>query len=162
MHGTRKDKPQLSNAISHNVGSSLISGGSIRYRYYSEWGLSKGAIAKVTAFGTISYFLSAFTLLFIAVAVSPDSLELNGVVENGKLQLLLIIGGALVGGWFLLSVFSNKNFRLWKMEIAPPTPSIAFQQIAVGTIDLAIAAIVLYIPLLNFTDISFSEFLIYY
>lgn len=152
----------LSNAISHNVGSSLISGGSIRYRFYSEWGLTKGAIAKITAFGTISYFLSAFTLLFIATAAASQSDIFEELIQRGQLKPLLLIGAICIGGWFTLSVFNKKHFQIWNIKIAPPTPSIALQQIIVGTIDLTIAAIVLYIPLLNFTDITFSEFLIYY
>lgn len=152
----------LSNAISHNVGSSLISGGSIRYRFYTEWGLSKSAVAKITAFGTISYFLSAFTLLCIAVIASPKTMTLGTMLVHGQLKVLLIVGTCLVSGWLALSALHKKHVRLGSFKISPPSPMIAVQQIAVGTIDLAIAAIVLYIPLLTFTDISFSEFLIYY
>ncbi|HWV14240.1 MAG TPA: bifunctional lysylphosphatidylglycerol flippase/synthetase MprF [Cellvibrio sp.] len=152
----------LSNAISHNVGSSLISGGSIRYRFYREWGLTKTAIAKITAFSTISYFLSAFTLLFIAVAAASDSMPLNSTLANGSLKILLLIGGCLVGSWLILSAFNKRHLQLGSVKIYPPSPSIALQQILVGTLELVIAGIVLYIPLLNITNISFSEFLIYY
>lgn len=152
----------LSNAISHNVGLSFISGGSIRYRFYRPWGLSKAAIAKVTAFGTISYFLSAFTLLLIAVMLSSQTMTLSSELANGTLKLLLIIGSCLVGGWLLLSVFNKRYFHIGSIKISPPTPSLALQQILVGTLELVIAGIVLYIPLLNITEITFSEFLIYY
>ncbi len=73
----------LSNAISHNVGSSLISGGSIRYRFYRDWGLSRGAIAQITVFGTISYFLSAFTLLIITTLAASKSITLDNMLANG-------------------------------------------------------------------------------
>ncbi len=152
----------LSNAISHNVGSSLLSGGSIRYRFYRGWGLSKSAIAKITAFGTISYFLSAFTLLIIAALTASRTMTLNGMLADGPLKLMLIVGTFLVAGWLILSGFHKRHFQLGSFKISPPTPAIALQQITVGTLDLVIAAIVLYIPLLNITDISFSEFLIYY
>lgn len=152
----------LSSAISHNVGSSLISGGSIRYRFYRDWGLTKSAIAKITAFSTISYFLSAFTLLFIAVMASSNTMSLNAMLANGPLKILLIVGSCLVGGWLLLSGFNKRYFQIGSIKIFPPTPNIALQQIVVGSIELVIAGIVLYIPLLNIADISFSEFLIYY
>lgn len=152
----------LSNAISHNVGSALISGGSIRYRFYSHWGLSKSAIAKITAFSTISYFLSAFTLLIIAVLASAPTTSLNSMLANGPLKLLLVISTLLIASWLVLSGFNKRQIQFGKFTISPPTPTIALRQIIVGTLDLAIAAIVLYIPLLNIADISFSEFLIYY
>ncbi|MES2676402.1 MAG: bifunctional lysylphosphatidylglycerol flippase/synthetase MprF [Pseudomonadota bacterium] len=152
----------LSNAISHSVGSSLISGGSIRYRFYSHWGLSKSAIAKITAFSTISYFLSAFTLLIIAVLASAPTMTLNTMLDQGPLKLLLLMGVLVVTGWLILSGFNKRHIQFRSFKISPPTPAIALRQIIVGTLDLAIAAIVLYIPLLNISDISFNEFLIYY
>lgn len=152
----------LSNAISHNVGASPITGGAIRYRFYKEWGLSNSAIAKITVFGTLSYFLSAFTLLIIASLAEYHSVPLESEVANNTVRLLLIIGSGSIAAWLLLSFFSKKEFTFSRFTLYPPSPSLAFQQMSVGAIDLTIAAIVLYIPLLNFTDISFSEFLIYY
>ncbi|RYY75681.1 MAG: bifunctional lysylphosphatidylglycerol flippase/synthetase MprF [Gammaproteobacteria bacterium] len=152
----------LSNAISHNVGASPISGGAIRYRFYNEWGLSNSAIAKITVFGTLSYFLSAFTLLIIASLIEYDSPPIESELAKNTYHLLLIIGVCFLAGWIALSCFSKKQFTFRTFTISPPSPSLALQQIAVGALDLTIASIVLYIPLLNFTDISFSEFLIYY
>lgn len=152
----------VSNAISHNVGSAPVSGGTIRYRFYSGWGLSKSAIAKITAFVSISYFLSAFTLLIIAVFIASQSITDNANLHNDKIKLLVIIGACIIAGWFLLTIFHKKHVQIGRFKISPPSPGIAFQQVAVGSIDLAIAAIVLYIPLLQFTDINFAEFLIYF
>jgi phosphatidylglycerol lysyltransferase len=152
----------VSNAISHNVGSAPVSGGTIRYRFYTGWGISKSGIAKITAFVSISYFLSAFTLLIIAVFIASQSITDNAHLHNGKIKLLVIIGSCMIAGWFLLTIFHKKHVQLGRFKISPPSPGIAFQQVAVGSIDLAIAAIVLYIPLLQFTDINFAEFLIYF
>jgi phosphatidylglycerol lysyltransferase len=152
----------LSNAISHNVGASPITGGAIRYRFYSAWGLSNSAIAKITVFGTLSYFLSAFTLLIIASLVEYHAAPLASELAKNTVRLLLIIGSGVVALWLALACFSHQHFSIGKFTLSPPTLSLALQQISVGAIDLTIAALVLYIPLLSFTDISFSEFLIYY
>jgi len=152
----------LSNAISHNVGASPITGGAIRYRFYSEWGLTNSAIAKITVFGTLSYFLSAFTLLIISSIIEYDAIPIESDLAKNTFRLLLVIGSLCVAGWITLSFFSKSQFSVGKFTISPPPPSLALQQISVGAIDLTIAAIVLYIPLLNFTNIGFSEFLIYY
>ncbi|RYF98670.1 MAG: UPF0104 family protein, partial [Chitinophagaceae bacterium] len=144
----------LSNAISHNVGASPITGGAIRYRFYNEWGLTNSAIAKITIFGTISYFLSAFTLLIIASLIEYHSIPIESDLAKNTYKLLLVIGAVFIAGWMTLSCFSKNQFTVGKLSISPPTPTLALQQITVGAIDLTIAAIVLYIPLLNFTDIS--------
>lgn len=152
----------LSNAISHNVGASPITGGAIRYRFYSEWGLSNGAIAKITVFGTVSYFLSAFTLLIIAALIEYDSIPIESDLARSTFTLLIVIGSVLIILWTAFSCFSKKQFSIGSFSISPPRLSLALQQIAMGAIDLMIASIVLYIPLLNFSDISFSDFLIFY
>jgi phosphatidylglycerol lysyltransferase len=50
-------------ALSNNVGHSLISGGSIRYRFYSNWGISAVAIAKIILFCSATYFIGIMTLM---------------------------------------------------------------------------------------------------
>ncbi len=43
----------LSYSISNNVGHALLTGGSMRYRLYSSWGLQPTTIAKVIGFTAI-------------------------------------------------------------------------------------------------------------
>src|SRR3546814_12297207 len=38
-------------AFSNNIGVALLSGGSIRYRLYSSWGLSAGEVNRIIGFG---------------------------------------------------------------------------------------------------------------
>lgn len=152
----------LSNAISHNLGASPVTGGAIRYRFYSQWGLSNSAIAKITVFGTLGYFLSAFTLLIVGSLVQPHPIPVNSGVAKTTIHLLLVIGSVSIFAWLAISLFHKTQLKIGGIYISLPTPSLAAQQIAVGAIDLTIAAIVLYIPLLHIADISFSEFIIYY
>ncbi len=152
----------LSNAISHNLGASPITGGAIRYRFYSQWGLSNRAIAKITVFGTLSYFLSAFTLLIVGSLTQPHPIPVNSGIAKTTVHLLLLIGSILIVSWITISFFHKSQLKVGRIQISLPTPSLAVQQIAVGAIDLTIAAIVLYIPLMQVADIGFSEFIIYY
>jgi uncharacterized membrane protein YbhN (UPF0104 family) len=62
----------LSYAISNNVGHAWLSGGSMRYRLYTEWGIPGISIAKVVLFCTVSYFLGAVTVMVAGYALSPD------------------------------------------------------------------------------------------
>ncbi len=137
----------LSNAISHNLGASPITGGAIRYRFYSQWGLSNSAIAKVTVFGTISYFLSAFTLLIVGSLTQSHPTPINPGVAQATVHLLLVIGSISIFAWIAMSFFHKSQLKIGRIQISLPTPSLAVQQITAGAIDLTIAAIVLYIPL---------------
>ncbi len=150
----------LSNAISQNAGSSLISGGSIRFRVYRDFGLSNSAIIKITVLGSLSYFLSAFTLLLFSVAASPQSIFLSELLSSGPLKALLIIGACLTLVWLVLCVINHQSLQFRGEKIALPTPAIALQQIASGSLELLFTGLVLFIPLHQFVHISFGEFII--
>ncbi|MEZ5502257.1 MAG: bifunctional lysylphosphatidylglycerol flippase/synthetase MprF [Halioglobus sp.] len=152
----------LSNAISHNLGASPITGGAIRYRFYSQWGLTSGAIAKITVFGSLSYFLSAFSLLLIGRVVAPDFTVTESGLVRHAINLLTAVGVCFLAGWAYVTFLRQGRITIGRISFLAPSPSLAIQQITLGAIDLTIAAIVLYIPLLHFADIAFSEFIVYY
>ena len=47
----------ISYAFSNNIGLSLLTSGSIRYRLYSAWGLTGEEIAKVVGFTVLTFWL---------------------------------------------------------------------------------------------------------
>ena len=73
----------LSYAISNNVGHAWLSGGSMRYRLYSGWGMPGISIAKVVLFCTVSYFLGAVTIMVAGYALSPDHALITGRLPSG-------------------------------------------------------------------------------
>lgn len=152
----------LSNAISHNLGASPVTGGAVRYRLYRQWGLSGGAVARITAFGSLSYFLSAFSLLLVASLATPHLVVLRSDLANNTVVLLNIIGGLLIAGWIAMAFLRKGHLQLGRLRLTLPTPDLALQQIAIGTLDLTVAALVLYIPVHAITDMHFSDFAIYY
>jgi len=61
----------LSYAISNNTGHAVVAGGSIRYRFYSKWGVPGWAIIKISLFLAITYLLGALTLGFVGSLLLP-------------------------------------------------------------------------------------------
>jgi uncharacterized membrane protein YbhN (UPF0104 family) len=49
-------------SMGHNIGLAALSSGTIRYRFYSRWGLSAGEVAKVILFCGITVGLGLITL----------------------------------------------------------------------------------------------------
>src|SRR5262245_28027651 len=47
----------LGYVFSHNMGASFISGGTVRYRLYSAWGLSAGEISLIVLFCGLTFWL---------------------------------------------------------------------------------------------------------
>ena len=66
--GTRSPWPKIiltsfiSYAISNNTGHALVSGTSVRYRFYSAAGVPGWDILKIAAFSALTFLIAAFTL----------------------------------------------------------------------------------------------------
>ena len=53
------------------MGFALLTGGSLRYRLYSAWGLSAVEVAQVIAVASAAFWLGVAALAGIALTVSP-------------------------------------------------------------------------------------------
>ena len=54
-------------AISNSAGQALISGGSLRLRFYTAWGLEPDEVASIVVFCTLSYFVGVSALLLFSL-----------------------------------------------------------------------------------------------
>jgi phosphatidylglycerol lysyltransferase len=152
----------ISYAFSNNVGLTLITGGSIRYRIYSARGLSTVDIAYITAFCTISFGLGALVIIALASLVTPatiaDPLHLpDQVVEIGASLLL-----AALGVWLLAGLFWTKSFHIRNWEIRLPRVHYTVAQIVLAICDLTLAAGVLYVLLPEAIRPSFEVYITVY
>src|SRR3981189_685982 len=77
----RKDVPYriaalagfTSYSIGHNVGASIFSGGAVRYRIYSAWGLDGIAVAKICFIAGLTFWLGNATVLGLGIAYEPQA-----------------------------------------------------------------------------------------
>src|SRR5437660_3560987 len=60
-------------AIGHNVGASVVTGGAVRYRIYSVWGLDAIAVAKVCFIAGLTFWLGNATVLGLGIAYAPQA-----------------------------------------------------------------------------------------
>ena len=144
-------------AISNSVGFALISGTSVRYRFYSRWGLTAGEISRVVVFYSGTFWLGLLVLGGWSFAFDPHPglLKLaGGAVVRGTGAALLAMAGAYV----VAAALHRKPLRIRSWELPfPPLGTVAWQFL-ISTVDWALAAAVLYV-LLPPTRLTFSEFM---
>ena len=56
-------------AIGHNVGASVFSGGAVRYRIYSAWGLSVVEVTKICFVAGLTFWLGNATVLGLGISL---------------------------------------------------------------------------------------------
>src|ERR1700759_5222114 len=60
-------------SIGHNVGASVFTGGAVRYRIYSGWGLNAIDVAKICFLAGLTFWLGNAAVLGLGIAYHPDA-----------------------------------------------------------------------------------------
>ena len=60
-------------SVGHNVGASVFTGGAVRYRIYSAWGLSAIDVAKICFVAGLTFWLGNATVLGLGIAYVPQA-----------------------------------------------------------------------------------------
>jgi phosphatidylglycerol lysyltransferase len=61
----------LSYAIANSVGLGMLSGASVRYRFYTRWGVAAPDLTRVVLFYTTTFALGLLTLGGLSLALDP-------------------------------------------------------------------------------------------
>ena len=150
------------NAVGHSVGLTALSGGSIRFRMYSAAGLGRAQIAQIIIFCTLTFgfgtlVLLGGSLLFETSRAAP--------VLHLQDPAVVLCGVAAIGvtvAWWVLNLARREPLRIGRLQFARPGAKLAFGQILIGAIDLAVTAAVLYVLLPAGATPSFGVFLGFY
>src|SRR6266436_3288139 len=82
-------------SVGHNVGASVLTGGAVRYRIYSTWGLDAIAVAKICFVAGLTFWLGNATVLGLGIAYTPQAAsaidQLPAWVNRGAAILTLAV-----------------------------------------------------------------------
>jgi len=151
----------ISFSISNNTGQALISGSSMRYRFYSLWGLSGMDIIKFSLFVSLTYVLGATTLFSISTVTSTQFMNSSLSLAHTVQWLAWITLAALAVYWSVI-LLRKKPFIIKGMEISLPGPCLSLAQTIFVVIDLVLSSLILYLFLQAHVDITFHSFLAIY
>lgn len=144
-------------AVANNVGFAIISGTSVRYRFYSRWGLGAEDISRIVVFYTGTFWLGFLVLAGWSLAFDP----LPGMKHLLGAATVSITGWALLAAalsYVAAAAVRREPVKVWKWTVpVPPLRTVAMQYL-LSTVDWALAGAVFYV-LLPRTELTFAEFL---
>jgi uncharacterized membrane protein YbhN (UPF0104 family) len=146
-------------AFSNSVGFSFISGGAIRYRLYTAWGLSAAEIAKVVAFCIFSSFLGFFILAGISFLIKPETLPSSLRLPVYSVRPVGVFFMVLVAVYLSMIFFVRKPLVFRGHKLRLPSKKLLPAQILVSTLDWTFAALALYFLLPSNAKISLPGFI---
>ena len=147
-------------AIGHNLGATVFTGGAIRFRIYSAWGLSIIDVAKIAFVTGLTFWLGNAFLLGFGMSYAP--VAASGVnqfpawVNRGiGLSGLMFIVGYLI--WLMPRprVVGRSDWR-----IVLPGLRLTVVQIGIGVLDLTVGALAMYMLLPDHPAIDFITLLV--
>jgi phosphatidylglycerol lysyltransferase len=141
-------------AVGNIAGFGPLTGGSVRYRFYSPFGLEPEAIAKVVAYVAAAF---GFGLAFVAglglAIAGPDLASLIGM-PGATVRGIGLLALAGVGAVLLLAALRRGRVTVFGRAVALPDVRDVISQLLATSVDVICAAAVLYV-LLPDGDVSF-------
>jgi phosphatidylglycerol lysyltransferase len=147
----------LAYAIANTVGFALLSGASVRYRFYTRWGVTSEELTRIVFSYSVTFWLGLLVLGGVSLVVNPLP-AMHGLPAHGvgvAVGCLLV----LTSGAYLAATFVRRApIRVRRFELSLPSPRFALAQLIISTLDWMLAGAVLYV-LLPPSQLSFAVFL---
>lgn len=146
----------LANAVSNMLGFALFSGGAVRYRLYSQVGVSGGDIAKLSLFCTATFLSGSGLVAALGLLLYPDFFTTFVSVPIEALRYaaaIFLILGLIVP----LAAGSSGQLKIFGFTFTLPNAQTLYAQFIVGALDITAVAGVLFV-LLPEHQINFFAF----
>src|SRR5436305_105147 len=143
--------------IGHNIGATVFTGGAIRFRIYSDYGLTAIDVAKICFLSGLTFWLGNLFVLGIGMAWHPSAASTMDLLPPAMNRLIAI--GCLVGiaAYFTWLVTGDKRRELgqngWKVVL--PSAKLTLLQVLIGVVDLGFCALAMYLLMPMQPDIDF-------
>ena len=169
----------LGSAVGNNFGS-LLGGSGVRYRLYSNWGLSAAEIVKLVLLLSITFWIGLFGIAGVVMVIDPASIpgRLHLPLSNSRPIGILF---CVVTAFYVLASITQTKIRIGRSptrqkfgsvesevlvtsattarwQFSPPPIKLAGVQYLIAALDLAVAAAVLYVLLPAAFDVTFWHF----
>jgi uncharacterized membrane protein YbhN (UPF0104 family) len=134
-------------SIGHNIGFTALSGGAVRYRVYSLYGLTLIDVAKICVVAGLTFWLGNIAFLGFGMLVEPEAATAIDKLPN---EINRAIGAAALIGLVIYVLWVGIRPRTvgvgeGKLNITLPGYRPTIIQIAIGVIDLTCCAAAMYV-----------------
>ncbi len=134
-------------SIGHNIGATVFTGGAIRFRIYSDYGLSAVDVAKICFLSGLTFWLGNTFVLGIGMALQPWAASAMDQLPAAINRLVAFgVIGAIIAYlvWLILGEERRELGQNGWMVRLPSAP-LTLVQILIGVVDLGFCAMAMYL-----------------
>ncbi|MFO1120667.1 MAG: YbhN family protein [Rhodospirillales bacterium] len=133
--------------IGHNIGATVFTGGAIRFRIYSDYGLTAIDVAKICFLSGLTFWLGNLFVLGIGMSWHPWAASTMDLLPDEMNRLIGIGCLAAIAAYFAWLMTGKKRRELgqngWKVVL--PSAKLTLLQVLIGVVDLGFCALAMYL-----------------
>src|SRR5260221_3691551 len=133
--------------IGHNIGATVFTGGAIRFRIYSDYGLTAIDVAKICFLSGLTFWLGNTFVLGIGMAWHPWAASAMDQLPPAINRLIALGGLAAIVAYLVWLTLGDERRELgqngWKVTL--PSAPLTLLQILIRVGDLGFCALAMYL-----------------
>ncbi|MDB5504894.1 MAG: hypothetical protein JWR89_4796 [Tardiphaga sp.] len=133
--------------IGHNIGATVFTGGAIRFRIYSDYGLSAIDVAKICFISGLTFWLGNTFVLGVGMLWHPQAASAMDLLPDAVNRLIGLAGLAGIAAYLVWLSVGKQRRELgqngWKVVL--PSARLTLLQILIGVVDLGFCALAMYL-----------------
>jgi len=142
--------------IGHNLGATVFTGGAVRLRIYSGWGLGIVDVAKIAFVTGLTFWLGNIFVLGFALAYAPDAATAMTQLPAWGTRFLGLGGLLVIAGYVAWLLPQPRILGRASWRITLPGARLTLVQIGIGILDFAAGSLAFYSLMPAAPDIGFA------
>jgi uncharacterized membrane protein YbhN (UPF0104 family) len=144
-------------SVGHNIGASVFTGGAVRYRVYSAWGLTAIDVAKICFIAGLTFWLGNVAVLGLGIAYEPQAASAIDQLPPWVNRVIALAGLALLAGYVAWVWVKPRVIGRADWVVTLPGGPLTLLQIAIGIVDLSCCALAMYVLMPDAPHIDFIK-----
>jgi glycosyltransferase 2 family protein len=132
-------------SIGHNVGASVFTGGAVRYRIYSNWGMNAIDVAKICFLAGLTFWLGNAAVLGLGIAFHPEAASSIDQLPSWLNRLIAFVIILALMGYVAWVSARPRVVGRGPWTVVLPGGSLTLLQILIGIVDLGFCALAMYV-----------------
>jgi glycosyltransferase 2 family protein len=147
-------------SIGHTLGATVFTGGAVRFRIYSAWGLSLLEVAKIAFVTGLTFWLGNAFILSLCMAYAPETASAVSQLPPWLNRAIALTGLAAIIGYVAWLFPRPRVIGRDQWRITLPNAKLTLVQIGIGVMDLSSGALAMYTLLPGEPSLDFVPLLV--
>jgi glycosyltransferase 2 family protein len=144
-------------SVGHNIGASVFTGGAVRYRIYSAWGLTAIDVAKICFIAGLTFWLGNATVLGLGIAYEPQAASAIDQAPPWVNRVIAILALAVLAGYVAWVWVKPRVIGRSDWTVTLPGGPLTLLQVLIGIVDLSFCALAMYVLMPDDPHIAFIK-----